>query len=166
VWPWGARWDRFVQVIYDLHESYIMCEPFCPACPAPPRPIWRWQEPDRKKCNLVLQIIAKQVNKIKYTNKQGHSRQGCWWNERSLNRGLNRCRGLGLGGPFFLIHVRSSKSTRHFKFGTNSVSVSPRSYLKRSRSSSIAFEANAHPAHQPTPQKILVWCVSQGSMHS
>jgi hypothetical protein len=27
--------------------------------------------------------------------------QGCWWNERSLNRGLNHCRGLGLGGPFF-----------------------------------------------------------------
>jgi hypothetical protein len=27
--------------------------------------------------------------------------QGCWWNERSLNRGLNHCRGLGLGGTFF-----------------------------------------------------------------
>jgi hypothetical protein len=26
--------------------------------------------------------------------------QGCWWNERSLNRGLNRGRGLGLGGFF------------------------------------------------------------------
>ncbi len=33
---------------------------------------------------------------------------------------------------FFLIHVQSSKSTRHFKFCTNSVSVSPRSFLKRS----------------------------------
>jgi hypothetical protein len=54
---------------------------------------------------------------------------------------------------FFLIHVRSSKSKRHFKFRTNSVSVS------RSRSSLITIEANTHPAHQPTPQKFLVWCV-------
>jgi hypothetical protein len=30
-----------------------------------------------------------------------YQHHGCWWNERSLNRGLNRCRGLGLGGPFF-----------------------------------------------------------------
>ncbi len=27
--------------------------------------------------------------------------QGCWWNERSLNQGLDRCRDLGLGVPFF-----------------------------------------------------------------
>ncbi len=31
----------------------------------------------------------------------GVSKQGCWWNERSLNRGLNRGRGLGLGRTFF-----------------------------------------------------------------
>ncbi len=91
--------------------------------------------------------------------------QGCWWNERSLNRGLNRGRGWGIDKAFFGIHVRTSKSTRTFKFRTNSVSVSPRSFLKRSRSSSIAIEANTHPAHQPTPQRILIWCVSQGYMH-
>ena len=27
--------------------------------------------------------------------------QSCWRNEGSLNRGLDRCRGLGLDGPFF-----------------------------------------------------------------
>ncbi len=89
-------------------------------------------------------------------------KQGCWWNERSLNRAWIAAEASGSAGLFFLIHVRSSKSTRHFKFRTNSVSVSPRSCLKRSRSSSIAFEANTHPAHQPTPKKILDWCVSQG----
>ena len=68
----------------------------------------------------------------------------------------------GSAGLFFLIHVRSSISTRPFEFCTNSGSDSPRSFLKRSRSSSIAFEANTHPAHQPTPQKNLNSCVSQG----
>ncbi len=84
--------------------------------------------------------------------------QGCWRIERSLNRGLDRCRGLGLGGPFFLIHARSSKLTRPFEFRTNSGSVSPCSFPKRSRSRSIAFEDNTHPAKQPTPQNKLKLC--------
>jgi hypothetical protein len=63
---------------------------------------------------------------------------------------------------FFGIHVRTSKSTRTFEFCTNSVSVSPRSFLNRLRSSSITIEANTHPAHQPIPQRILIWCVFPG----
>ncbi|MFN9978854.1 MAG: hypothetical protein ACK53Y_03010 [bacterium] len=55
---------------------------------------------------------------------------------------------------FFGIHVRTSKSTRTFEFRTNSVSVSPRSFLKRSRSSSFAIEANTHPAPTAHPPKI------------
>jgi hypothetical protein len=67
---------------------------------------------------------------------------------------------------FFGIHVRTSKSTRTFEFHTNSVSVSPRRFLKRWGSSSIAFEANTHPAQLPTPQKKLNWCGSYGSLDS
>jgi hypothetical protein len=51
---------------------------------------------------------------------QEHS---CWRNEGSLNRGLDHCRGLRLGVPFFLIHAHSSKSTRPFEFRTNLGSV-------------------------------------------
>ncbi len=80
--------------------------------------------------------------------------QSCKWNERSLNRGLNRGQGLGSDVPFFGIHVRTSKSTRTFKFRTNSVLVSPRRFLKRSRSCSIAIEANTHPAPTAHPPKI------------
>ncbi len=46
---------------------------FLPCLPPPPAPP-EGLKSRIKKCNLVLQIIAKQVNKIEYTNKQGHSR--------------------------------------------------------------------------------------------
>ncbi len=81
-------------------------------------------------------------------------RQGCKWNERSLNRGLNRGQGLGSDATFFGIHVRTSKSTRTFEFRTISVSVSPWRFLKRLRSSSFAIETNTHPAPTAHPPKI------------
>ncbi len=65
-------------------------------------------------------------------------------------------RGFFLG---FMFEPRNRRELSNFI--TNSVSVSPRSFLKRLRSSSIAMEANTHPAHQPTPQRFLIWCVSR-----
>ncbi len=87
-------------------------------------------------------------------NLAGGFSHSCKWNERSLYRGLNRGRGLGSYATFFWDYVRTSKSTRTFEFRTNSVSVSPRRFLKRSRSSSVAIETNTHPAPTAQPRKI------------
>ena len=53
---------------------------------------------------------------------------------------MNRDRDSVATRLFFGIHVRISKSTRTFKFRTILVSVSPRKFLKRSRSSSFDIE--------------------------
>jgi hypothetical protein len=91
-------------------------------------------------------------------NQNDAYNQSCWRNEPSLNRGLDRCRGLGLGEPFFLILAHTSKSTRPFKFCTNSGLVSPSSFQKWSRSSAIAFEEYTHPAQRPAPLNKLKLC--------
>ncbi len=87
-------------------------------------------------------------------------RQGFWRNEGSMNRGMDRGRGLGIDEPFFVIHVRTSKSMRPFKFRTNSGSNSPSSFPKANSKHSIDFEDNTHPAQQPTPQNKQDLCGS------
>jgi hypothetical protein len=77
-----------------------------------------------------------------------------------MNRGLDRGRGIGIDEGFFVIHVRTSKSTRHFKFRTNSASISPSSFQKANSKHSIDLEEYTHPAQQPTPLKILDLCGS------
>ncbi len=77
-----------------------------------------------------------------------------------MNRGMDRGRGLGINEAFFMIHVRTSKSTRPFKFGTNSASISLSSFRKANSKRSVDFEEYTHPAQQPTPLKMLDLCGS------
>jgi hypothetical protein len=77
-----------------------------------------------------------------------------------MNRGMDRGRGLGIDEPFFVIHVRTSKSTRPFKFRTNSASISPSSFPKANSKRLIDFEEYTHPAQQPTPLNMLDLCGS------
>jgi hypothetical protein len=68
--------------------------------------------------------------------------QSCKWNERSLNRGLNRGRGLGSNETFFWDSCSNHEIDENFRISHKLVTVSPRRFLKRSRSSSFAMEAN------------------------
>ena len=85
--------------------------------------------------------------------------QSCKWNDRSLNRDRESRPRLGSDATFFGLHVQISKSTITFEFRTISVSVSPRKFLKRSRSSSFANRDQYTPLPSAHPQRILIWCV-------
>jgi hypothetical protein len=92
--------------------------------------------------------------------------QSCKWNERSLNRGLNRGRGLGSDMTFFWASCSNLEIDENFRISHKLGLGLAGRFLKHSRSSSIAFEANTHPAQLPTPQKKLNWCGSHGSLDS
>jgi hypothetical protein len=72
---------------------------------------------------------------------------------------------------FFVIHVRSSKLTRPFKFRTNSGSISPSSFLKANSKRSIDFKdymvhmvAHRHPSATPqqhTYIQLNPWCTDE-----
>ncbi len=79
------------------------------------------------RCNTNIHSDSKFVRVLVYCT----GNQGCWRNEGSMNRGMDRGRGLGIDVPFFVIHVRTSKLKRPFKFRTNSGSNSPSSFPKQ-----------------------------------
>ncbi len=86
--------------------------------------------------------------------------QSCKWNERSLNRGLNRGRGLGSDATFFWASCSNLEIDENFR-------ISHKLGLGLAAKISQAFAIqlgryqgqNTHPAHLPTPQRILIWCV-------
>jgi len=106
----------------------------------------------RKSCSRQANRHQAGSRKVSDSRQAGcRHAQSCWRNEGLMNRGMDRGRGLGIDEPFFVIHVRTSKSTRPFKFCTNSGSVSPSRFPKANSKRSIDFEDNTHPAQQPTP---------------
>jgi hypothetical protein len=106
-----ATWIRTTNILFIrfMYRRRILCTSFGHSWPMLPALVFRHK-----------------------SSQFGTGAQGFWRNEGSMNRGLDRGRGIGIGEAFFVIHVRTSKSTRHFKFRTNSASISPSSFQKAS----------------------------------
>jgi hypothetical protein len=90
--------------------------------------------------------------------------QGCWRIERSLNRGLDRCRGLGLGRPFFSDSCSKLEIDAAFRISHKLGLGLTAKFSKAFVIQLDRFRGHTHPAHQPTPPKNLDLCVSQGSL--
>jgi hypothetical protein len=71
--------------------------------------------------SLVRDTLSEGLNNISFGDRAD---QGCWRNDGSMDRGVDRGQGLGLAEPFFLIPARSSNSTRYFEFCKNTNSIS------------------------------------------
>ncbi len=92
--------------------------------------------------------------------------QGCWRIERSLNRGLDRCRGLGLGGPFFSDSCSKLEIDVVFRISHKLGLDLAAKFSKVFAIQLDRFRGQYTPHPSAHPPKILDLCVSQGSLDS